>query len=262
MHFKAKKKLGQHFLLDQNIQRKIISSLGLSGSDIILEIGSGRGALTKLLCEKAGLVYAVEIDAELCSRLKEEFKSAPNLEIIHADFLKFDPLPIFKKGRIKVIGNIPYYISSPIIERLLQFSKKISAIFLTLQKEFALRIIARPGSKAYGALSCFVQYYTRPEILFFISRNCFRPAPKVDSAFSCLTPKLELLLPRKEEAIFFKIVRAAFSQRRKTLRNSLKNIVPLEALIPHAHKRAEELSLQDFMSIVKNTKKLLTKEHI
>jgi len=262
MRQKAKKKLGQNFLIDQNIQRKIISSLGLSGSDIVLEIGSGRGALTKLLCEKVFAVYAVEIDEELCASLKEEFKFTRNLKIIHSDFLKLDLLPILKEGKIKAVGNIPYYISSPIIERLLQFNKKISAIFLTVQKEFALRITAQPGSKAYGALSCFVQYYTQPKILFLISRNCFTPTPKVDSAFISLTPRLQKMLPSKEEDLFFKIVRSAFSKRRKTLRNSLKNIVPPGALKGHAHKRAEELSLQDFALIVKITKKLLTKEEL
>lgn len=229
MRIKPKKKLGQNFLVDKNIQRKIIDCLELRPTDIVLEIGAGNGELTALLARKAKKVYALEIDPSLCRALRERLEGHSNIEIINRDVLKFDLKEYLRsrkeKGKVTVVGNIPYYISSPIISRLVKFRKKINAIFLTLQKEFAARIASPCGSKEYGSFSCFVQYYARPEILFAVGKNCFFPAPKVDSCFLRLGLKQKLPLSPKREKLLFRISRAAFNQRRKTLRNSLKGLL-------------------------------------
>lgn len=258
MHFKPKKSLGQNFLIDKNIQKKIIFACAFTQKDIVLEIGAGRGELTVEIAKIAKKVYALEIDSFLYNQLKEKLKTYSNLKLIHQDILKFDLNQYLRKIRkkIKVIGNIPYYITTPIIEHLLKFRNKIDCIFLTLQKEFARRIIASPGSKVYGSLTCLVQYYTQPELLFYIKRNSFMPVPKVDSCFLKLkilrTPPVET----KNEDLFFTLIRLAFNQRRKTLRNSLRGIVEpkkLEAFFAkfkiNPNIRPEDLSLDDFANL-------------
>ena len=161
MHFRPKKRLGQNFLVDKNIQNKIIHACRFKADDIVLEIGSGRGELTQLIANEAKCVYALEIDKDLCQILKNNLHSYPNVKIIHADVLRFNLKSHFRniEGKIQVLGNIPYYISTPIIERLLKYRDKINTIFITVQKEFARRVTAKPGSKDYGSLSCFIQYY-------------------------------------------------------------------------------------------------------
>ena len=182
MHIKPKKSLGQNFLVDKNIQKKIIVYLEIKPDDIILEIGAGRGELTNLIAKEAEKVYALEIDNSLCGILKENLKSYSNVEIINRDILKFNLRAYFRnlKQNLKVFGNIPYYISSPIIEHLFNYRNKIESIFITVQKEFAKRVTAIPGSKEYGSLSCFVQYYAKPKIIFNIKKASFFPVPKVD----------------------------------------------------------------------------------
>jgi 16S rRNA (adenine1518-N6/adenine1519-N6)-dimethyltransferase len=256
MHPKPKKSLGQNFLVDKNILNKIISSCGFNNCDTILEIGAGRGELTGLLAQRAKKLFAVEIDADLYLLLKEKFKDQPNAEIIHQDILKFDFKKKFKKEKIKVVGNIPYYISSPIIEHLFKYRDKIGSIYLTVQKEFARRVVAHSGSKDYGSFSCFVQYYSEPKILFYISKGCFYPAPKVDSAFLRLEVRKKPILSAAKEKILFRITRAAFNQRRKTLRNSLKGVITRQKLDKFFAKfaidsniRPEQLSLQDFANL-------------
>ncbi|MFA4888533.1 MAG: 16S rRNA (adenine(1518)-N(6)/adenine(1519)-N(6))-dimethyltransferase RsmA [Candidatus Omnitrophota bacterium] len=252
---KPKKSLGQNFLTDGNIQRKIIDSLDLRDKDIVLEIGSGGGCLTKLIAKKVLLVYAVELDSRLCALMEDDFKQIKNIKIIHADFLKLRLETFLKTGKVKVVGNIPYYISSPIIQRLLEFKRKIDSAYLTVQKEFALRIVSPPGPKTYGSLSVFAQYHTQPEILFYISRNCFNPSPRVDSAFIRLIPKHKQILNKQEELLFFKIVRGAFMKRRKTLKNSLQGIIPQAALGSYFSQRPETLSIRDFVILTKKAKK-------
>lgn len=226
MHIKPKKSLGQNFLRDRNIIAKIISSSGISAADTVLEIGSGRGDLTKAIAAVGARVVALELDPQLYVYLKDEFKDMPDVKILHQDILKFNLDKYFAgaKPGIKVVANIPYYITSPIIEHLFKYRNKISAIYLTVQKEFGLRIIAPSGSRVYGAFSCFAQFYTIPRIIFDIKRGSFFPVPKVDSCFLEMKIRPKLACKKEEEAALFKIIRLAFNQRRKTLRNSLKSL--------------------------------------
>jgi len=267
MRFQPKKSLGQNFLVDQNIRLKLAGALDLKPSDIVLEVGSGKGELTGLISERVNKIYGLEIDKRLNSVLNELFKAHRNIRIINQDILKFDLSQFIKeekiKARIKVFGNIPYYISSPIIEHLLKFRANLSAIYISVQKEFAVRVVALPGSKDYGSLSCFVQYYALPKIIFDISKNCFRPSPKVDSSFLELKIRESPAVCVKDEMSFFKIIRAAFNQRRKILRNSLLGIVTPEALEIFFKEsglsrsvRPECLSLENF-AFLANTQYLL-----
>jgi len=263
MHIKPKKKLGQNFLVDKNVLKKIIDTCEISPSDTVLEIGSGRGDLTEGLALKAGKLIALELDSQLCDFLNDKFKDSPNIKIINRDILKFDIDKYFLKAKdkIKVVGNIPYYITSPIIEHLFKYKNKIDSIFLTVQKEFGERIVADPGSKDYGAFSCFVQFYSRPEIIFSIKRGSFYPVPKVDSCFLKIAIRGEAPYKIKDVDLFFKIIRLAFNQRRKTLRNSLKNVLTREELdsffvfynIP-AGTRPESLGLQHFAYLANHKK--------
>jgi 16S rRNA (adenine1518-N6/adenine1519-N6)-dimethyltransferase len=268
MHIKPKKRLGQNFLVDKNIQHKIIQALELKTNEIILEIGSGRGEMTGLIAKNVERVFALEIDSSLCAILENNLSGLGNVEIINQDILKFNPSLYFKgfKNKIKVFGNIPYYISSPIIEHLLDYQDKIESIFITIQKEFAQRVVALPGSKDYGSLSCFVQYYSEPRIIFNIKKTSFLPVPKVDSSLIRIGIRNKLPLGKDQEKLFFKIVRAAFNKRRKTLRNSLEGIIPRDKLNMFFLKsgidrniRPEDLSQQDFFNLVKFIKKILDK---
>lgn len=257
MHTKPKKRLGQNFLFDKNIQKKIIDACEFEASDIVLEIGSGRAELTKLILEKVKKIYALEIDFNLAENLRETFKGYKNVKIINADVLKFNFNRYFNKiSKVKVVGNIPYYITTPIIERLLKYRNRIDAIFITVQKEFAKRLVACPGSKDYGAFSCFVQYYTEPKLIFPIKKTSFFPSPKVDSCFLGLLIRQKPPFKIKNERLFFKIIRAAFNQRRKTLRNSLKDVISPDKLTKFFNQysinpdiRPEDLSLADFADL-------------
>jgi 16S rRNA (adenine1518-N6/adenine1519-N6)-dimethyltransferase len=258
MQIKPKKRLGQSFLIDPNIKRKIIASCGLSQKDTVLEIGSGRGELTKLIAENAGSVLAVEIDTSLTEILKNNLIAYPNAKIINRDILKLDlsKVPVKFGKKLKVIGNIPYYISTPIIEYLLKYRKRIGSIHLTVQKEYARRLMALPGGADYGSLSCFVQYHAVPEILFYIKKNCFFPAPRVDSAFVRILLKANQRMGSGKERWLFKIIRLAFNQRRKTLRNSLKGIIPKFKLERYLNDRSldvdirpQMLALDDFIGL-------------
>lgn len=230
-------------------------------SDNILEIGPGRGELTKLIADRVNKIVAVEIDANLFQELKNTFKDYKNIKIVNSDILSFNPNRYFRNSKnkekilIKVIGNIPYYISTPIIEHLFDFKTNINSIFITVQKEFAKRVTASPGSKDYGSLSCFVQYNTDPKVLFTIKRGSFFPIPKIDSCLLRLNIRHKKIAV-KDESLFFKIVRGAFNKRRKTLRNSLNYILPQKTLKTFFDKfsmdpdiRPEDLSLQDFANL-------------
>jgi 16S rRNA (adenine1518-N6/adenine1519-N6)-dimethyltransferase len=258
MHVKPKKSLGQNFLIDKNIRRKIIEALELKPSDIVLEIGSGKGELTGLIAQSITKLYALEIDTALCDELNKNLKGYSNIEILNKDILKFDlkkyfSKPQYCKSRIKVFGNIPYYISSPIIEHLFKFKDIIDIIFITVQREFARRLTAIPGSKDYGSFSCFVQYYTQTKIILNIKKTCFLPSPKVDSCLVRLRIRTSPCVRIRDERLFFKIIRAAFNKRRKTLKNSLAGVIPLQKLEEFFKKysigrqtRPERLSLEDF----------------
>ncbi|MFA6384604.1 MAG: 16S rRNA (adenine(1518)-N(6)/adenine(1519)-N(6))-dimethyltransferase RsmA, partial [Candidatus Omnitrophota bacterium] len=195
---------------------------------------------------------------ELSDTLTAQFKDAPDVSIINADILKFDlsEAAAFRGRKIKVFGNIPYYITSPIIEHLFKFKDRISDIYLTVQKEFGKRIVAPPGSDDYGSFSCFVQYYTQPKIEFIIKRACFYPVPNVDSCFLSLKMRATPAVRAENEQRLFSIIRTSFQQRRKTLKNSVKDIISAETFELFCEKykvnpktRAETLSLQDFANL-------------
>lgn len=253
MQIKPRKKLGQNFLLEKNIQNKIIEACNFTPSDIVLEIGSGTGEMTGLIASRAERVIGVEFDRRLYELLKKRFAGRPDVELVNADILKFD---LRAKKRIKVFGNIPYYISTPIIEYLIEHRDKISVFFLTMQKELARRITAPGGSREGGSFSYYAQYYTEPGIVFDIKRGSFTPQPKVDSSLVKFTVRDKPAAEAGDEELLFKLIRAAFNQRRKTLRNSLSKIVPAEALekffVEHNIERSvrpERLSLRDFADL-------------
>lgn len=211
-----------------------------------------------MIAPRVAKVYALEIDSDLCNTLKDNLKEYSNIKIINQDVLKFNFKMCFRrlKNKIKIIGNIPYYIATPIIEHFFEVRDKIVVIFITVQKEFARRITAKPGSKEYGSLSCFIQYYTEPEILFLIKKTCFRPIPKVDSCLLRLEIRHKPFINLKNERLFFKIIRTAFNKRRKTLRNSLKDVISLHKLQLFFNQynidpnlRPEVLALQDFANL-------------
>lgn len=261
MRLKPKKGLGQNFLFDKNIQRKLIASYNLRPSDYVLEIGAGYGELTKLIARESAFVYAVEIDPGLCKILKENTKDYSNIEIINADILSFNLGSIFRRAKKKTItvGNIPYYITTPIIERLFGYRQKIKSIYITVQKEFARRIVANPCSKEYGSFSCFVQYYSVPKVRFYIKKGSFSPAPRIDSCLLEMEIRKNPAVKVKNEKLFFKVIRAAFNKRRKTLRNSLDGIIPQQKLARFfegnnidSNIRPEDLALADFANLAKS----------
>jgi 16S rRNA (adenine1518-N6/adenine1519-N6)-dimethyltransferase len=220
MYVRPKKSLGQHFLTDTNIARDIVDAANISKDDIVVEIGPGNGILTRLLAERAKRVIAIEIDERLIDKLRDEFGSFNNIEIIAKDALQFSFNEI--EGRFKVAANLPYYITTPIIFHLLESRDKIISMTLMMQREVAERIVAAPGGKDYGVLSIAVQFYAEPAMNFIVPSSAFYPKPKVESAvvsFSILEKRRVDVL---DEEFFFKVVRAAFSQRRKTLRNAMK----------------------------------------
>ncbi len=258
MRVKPKKRLGQNFLADANIRRKIISVCEFGPDDLVLEIGAGQGEMTGLIAKQVMQVYALELDQGLCEVLKTNLGYIKNVEVINQDVLKFDFKSFLKaiKVKITVFGNIPYYITTPIIERLLENKEKIKIVYLTVQKEFAQRVIADPGSKQYGSLSCFLQYFTRPKIKFIINKGSFWPRPKVDSCLLELQMRPEPAIKVNDEEQFFKIIRSSFNQRRKTLRNSLKEVVSRQTLDLFFQKykikeniRPEQLSLSEFAGL-------------
>lgn len=266
MYIKPKKSLGQNFLSDQNIQRKIIKACNLTDQDIVLEIGAGFGNFSVQLAPYVKKLYALEIDERLYPYLEQSLILQDNCQVVKCDILKFDLNKFLKDNainqKIKVIGNIPYYISSPIIEHLINCRDNISVAFMTVQKEFGRRVVAGPGSKEYGSFSCFVQYYTSAKILFEIKPSCFKPSPKVDSCFLALKFRDKPAFKTGDEELLFKLIRTAFNQRRKTLRNSLDGFIEqkeLEKFLDESgidkNVRPEELALEQFAELVKKVKK-------
>ena len=257
-HFWPKKYLGQNFLVDQNIQKKIIQACAITPKDTILEIGAGRGELTRLIAEKTQKLFALEIDSYLCSILKSNLINFPRVRIINENILRFNFLSYFKgTSKIKVIGNLPYNITTPIITHLLELRNKIEEIFVTVQKEFAQRMTATQGTSDWSAFSCFLQYYTEPKKLFIIKQTCFKPQPKVDSTLVKLSVKKKVSLDAGDETRLFKIIRLSFQQRRKILKNALSGAISSKRLSQYfdafnfdKNIRGEELSLQDFINLI------------
>ena len=226
-HFSFQKKFGQNFLVDANILNKIVDSADIHKDDCVIEIGPGIGTLTQYLAESAGEVIAVEIDKNLIPILNETLSGYENVTIINGDILKTDINKLVRErnqGRpVKVIANLPYYITTPIIMGLFESHVPLSSITIMVQKEVANRMQSGPGTKDYGVLSLAVQYYARPEILMQVSPACFMPRPNVGSAVIRLVKYEEPPVTVENERKLFALIRAAFNQRRKTLANALAN---------------------------------------
>lgn len=225
--FGFQKKFGQNFLIDDHVLNKIIDGANVTKDDFVLEIGPGIGTMTQYLAERARQVLAVEIDKNLLPILDETLAQYDNVEVINDDILKVDINRIaqqYNDGRpIKVVANLPYYITTPIIMGLFESHVPIDTITVMVQKEVADRMQVGPGTKDYGALSLAVQYYAKPYIVANVPPNCFIPRPNVGSAVICLTRHKEAPVTVKDEALLFRIIRASFNQRRKTLQNGLNN---------------------------------------
>ncbi|OGW61324.1 MAG: hypothetical protein A2V83_00360 [Nitrospirae bacterium RBG_16_64_22] len=246
-----KKSLGQHFLTDPNILRKIVDAARLSTSDTVLEIGPGRGDLTRHIARAAGTVFAVEFDRRLIPSLQSDLGGLTNVHLVRGDALTF-PFHRLPAGTAAV-ANLPYNVAVPILMRLVEERARFSRLVLMFQKEVADRITASPGTKDYGSLTLAVQYAMDAEILFKIAPGAFSPPPKVDSAVVRLAPLSAPRVKVRNERFLFSVIRAAFGQRRKTLRNALRSIADADSLSAggkHADidlsRRGETLSLDEF----------------
>ena len=226
-NFHFQKKFGQNFLIDTHVLERIIDEARITKDDFVIEIGPGIGTMTQYLCEAAGAVAAVEIDKNLIPILADTLSEYDNVEVIHNDILKVDIAALADEkngGRpIKVVANLPYYITTPIIMGLFESHVPIESITVMVQKEVADRMQCGPGSKDYGALSLAVQYYAKPEIVATVPPNCFMPRPNVGSAVIRLTRHESAPVDVADERLMFRLIRASFNQRRKTLVNGLKN---------------------------------------
>lgn len=258
------KKLGQNFLIDARIVRGIVDAAEIEPGDRVLEIGPGIGTLTQGLAEAGANVTAVELDKKLPAVLAETLKGYDNVTIVPGDILKVNIPEIMGPGEFKVAANLPYYITTPILMALLERHLPITTMVTMVQKEVAERMIAGPGSKTYGALSVAVQYYTEPEIVLDVPPRSFIPAPEVDSVVIACRVRKEPAVKVLDEKMFFRVVKAAFGQRRKTLANALKGGgLPKENVrdaMEHAGidmtRRGETLSLEEFARLADEFTKL------
>ena len=222
--FRFQKRYGQNFLIDDHVIRKILRAADITKEDTVVEIGPGIGTLTQYLAEAAGKVYAVEIDEKLLPILADTLSTYENVEVIHNDILKCDLNRLLGEGnRCKIVANLPYYITTPIIMGLLEGQVPAESITVMVQKEVAERMDAGPGSKIYGALSLAVQYYADTYLAANVPPNCFMPRPAVGSAVIRLTARKEPPVSVKDDRYMFRLIRASFNERRKTLVNGLRN---------------------------------------
>lgn len=230
--FTFQKKFGQNFLIDTHVLEKIVDAADIGKDDLVLEIGPGIGTVTQYLCEAARQVIAVEIDRKLIKILKDTLSAYDNVEVINEDILKVDIAAFVEEKNggkpIKVVSNLPYYITTPIIMTLLEKRVPVTDMTLMMQEEVARRMQAVPGNKDYGALSLAVQYYSVPYIAAFVPQNCFMPRPNVGSAVVNLKCHKEPPVRVKNEELMFKLIKASFAQRRKTLQNGLTNSAELD----------------------------------
>jgi 16S rRNA (adenine1518-N6/adenine1519-N6)-dimethyltransferase len=249
MSVKAKKHLGQHFLRDENIAKKIADTLTLNSYKNVLEIGPGMGVLTKYLLKKDVKTYVIEIDTESVEYLQANYLNLAS-RILEKDFLKYDLNEVFKGEPLAIIGNFPYNISTQIVFKTLEMRHQIPEFSGMFQKEVAQRICSKEGSKVYGILSVLTQAFYEAEYLFTVPPSVFNPPPKVDSGVLRLTRKENYTLPCNEK-LFFKVVKAGFQQRRKTLRNSLKTFDLSDNLKANVifDKRPEQLQVQQFIAL-------------
>lgn len=259
-NFTFRKNYGQNFLIDSHVIDKIVAAAEIDKDTEVLEIGPGIGTLTQYLAEAAKSVTAVEIDDKLIPILEKTLADYDNVRIIHGDILKQDIAALFGDRPFKIVANLPYYITTPIIMSLLEGRVPADSITVMIQKEVADRMQASPGSKDYGALSLAVQYYSEPYLAANVPPNCFMPRPNVGSAVIRLTRRLEPPVEVKDEQLMFKLIRAAFNQRRKTLANAIKNFeglqfsreeveAALEKVGLDVRVRGEALSLKEFASL-------------
>ena len=263
-HFNFQKKFGQNFLINTSILEEIIDAAEITKEDFVLEIGPGIGTMTQYLCEAAREVVAVEIDTNLIPILGDTLSAYDNVEVMNADILKVDIAKLADERNggkpIKVVANLPYYITTPIIMGLFESHVPIDSITIMVQKEVADRMQEGPGSKEYGALSLAVQYYAKPEIVVNVPPSCFMPQPKVDSAVIRLTRHENPPVDVDNEKLMFQVIRASFNQRRKTLANGLNNFgsfslgkeeiqKSIEELGVPVNIRGEALSLEQFAKL-------------
>lgn len=262
--FAFQKKFGQNFLIDGNVVEKIVREAGVTKDDFVLEIGPGIGTMTQLLCENAREVAAVEIDSKLIPILADTLAPYDNVTVINQDILKVDINKLADEKNngkpIKVVANLPYYITTPIIMGLFESHVPVESITIMVQKEVADRMQVGPGTKDYGALSLAVQYYADPEVVMVVPASCFMPRPNVDSAVIRLKRHQKCPVDVEDEKLMFKIIRASFNQRRKTLANGLNNSpeinLPKEVIaeaitelgVP-VNIRGEALTLSDFAKL-------------
>lgn len=266
--FAFQKKFGQNFLIDSNILESIVSAADITKDDFVLEIGPGIGTMTQYLCEAARQVVAVEIDKMLIPILKDTLSEYDNVEVINQDVLKLDIKALAQEKNngkpIKVVANLPYYITTPIIMGLFESKVPIESITIMVQKEVADRMQTGPGSKDYGALSLAVQYYADAKVQLNVSASCFMPRPNVDSAVIKLTDH-EKPVVDVDETLMFKVIRASFNQRRKTLVNGLKNsseldytkeeiVQAIKAIGKEENIRGEKLTLEEFAALSNSLK--------
>ena len=262
--FTFQKKYGQNFLIDPHVLDKIIDAAEITKDDYVVEIGPGIGTMTQGLCKRAREVSAIEIDGALIPILKETLKDYDNVNIIHQDVLKVDLSSLISERNnnkpVKIVANLPYYITTPIIMGLFESHVPIESITVMVQKEVAQRMQVGPGTKDYGALSLAVQYYADPYIVANVPPNCFVPRPKVGSAVIRLTSHLEPPVKVDDEKLMFKLIRASFNQRRKTLVNGLKNaqeldfskeeiVEAIKAIGLDENVRGEALTLKQFADL-------------
>ena len=263
-NFNFQKKFGQNFLINTGVLEDIIDAAEVTDEDMVLEIGPGIGTMTQYLCENARQVIAVEIDTNLIPILKDTLSAYDNVKIINEDILKVDINALageYNNGRpIKVVANLPYYITTPIIMGLFESHVPIESITVMVQKEVADRMQAGPGTKDYGALSLAVQYYSKPQIVVNVPPSCFMPQPKVGSTVISLRRHQEPVVQVEDEKLMFKVIRASFNQRRKTLANGLNNYgginltkeqiqQSIEELGVPVNIRGEALSLEQFAGL-------------
>lgn len=263
-HFNFQKRYGQNFLIDSHILEKIIGSAEITKEDCVLEIGPGIGTMTQYLAESAREVIAVEIDKSLIPILEDTLSPYNNVTVINEDILKVDIRKLVEEKNqgkpIKVVANLPYYITTPIIMGLFESHVPLKSITIMVQKEVADRMQVGPGTKDYGALSLAVQYYAKPKVITYVSPECFIPKPNVGSAVICLERYEESPVKVEDEGFLFRVIRAAFNQRRKTLANGLGNASDLDVTRAQATEalealgfslsiRGEALTLEEFAKL-------------
>lgn len=262
--FSFKKSLGQNFLIDGNILTRIVDAAGLSKEEGALEIGPGIGALTQRLANQAGKVTAIEIDNRLIPILAEILEEEKHVQVVHGDVLKIDLKELFATQfsdveKVSVVANLPYYVTTPILMKLLEEKLPLEHIVVMIQKEVAQRMAAKPGGKEYGSLSVAVQYYCTTEIVCTVPHTVFIPQPNVDSAVIKLTVREKPAVEVEDEAFFFRVVQSAFTQRRKTLINNLMTITGkdrraeltelLQSIEIDPVRRGETLSLEEYAKL-------------